>query len=253
MLEGLTRALLLPLVTALAAGCGGAPSRGTPAPAPAAPDEAGGEHRHGHGHGSGGGEAADPHRPFERTEEYIAHLEDDARAEWQKPDEVVAALGLDGDETVVDVGAGSGYFTFRLARAVPRGRVVAVDVDPEMVAHLRERAAAEGVPNVTPALTTPEASGAPADADVVFICNVLHHVPDWPAWLARLQREVGARARLVVVEFEPEPTPVGPPVEHRIRPATLMEAALRAGWAPLTVDDTLLPYQYIASFTKAGE
>ena len=72
-------------------------------------------------------------RPFAEVEKYIAFLDRPDRAAWQRPDEVVAALGLHGDETVLDLGAGSGYFSFRLARAVPRGKVVATDLEPEMI------------------------------------------------------------------------------------------------------------------------
>ena len=60
-------------------------------------------------------------RPFAEVEKYIAFLDRPDRAAWQRPDAVVAALGLQGDETVYDLGAGSGYFSFRLAQAVPRG------------------------------------------------------------------------------------------------------------------------------------
>ena len=70
-------------------------------------------------------------RPFADVEKYIAFLDRPDRAAWQKPDEVVKALALQGDETVVDLGAGSGYFSFRLAQAVPRGKVVAADLEPE--------------------------------------------------------------------------------------------------------------------------
>ena len=66
-------------------------------------------------------------RPFAEVENYIAFLDRPERAAWQKPDEVVRAIELRGDETVYDLGAGSGYFSFRLARVLPRGRVVAGD------------------------------------------------------------------------------------------------------------------------------
>ena len=64
-------------------------------------------------------------RPFAEVEKYIAFLDRPDPAAWQKPDGVVTALGLQGNETVFDLGAGSGYFSFKLARAVPRGKVVA--------------------------------------------------------------------------------------------------------------------------------
>jgi hypothetical protein len=83
-------------------------------------------------------------RPFKDTEKYIAFLEQPERAKWQRPDAVIAALSLAGNETVVDVGAGSGYFSFRLARALPRGMVVATDIQPEMVRHMHHKAMTEG-------------------------------------------------------------------------------------------------------------
>ena len=70
------------------------------------------------------------------------------RAVWQKPDTVVKELQLSGMEKIADVGAGSGYFTFRLARAVPRGMVYAIDTEPEMLRHIHHRALSEGVHNI---------------------------------------------------------------------------------------------------------
>src|SRR5512142_744661 len=72
---------------------------------------------------------AEMHQRHADAQAYIASLEDPARDAWQKPDEVVGALQLREGETVADVGAGSGYFTLRLAKAVgERGRVYAVDI-----------------------------------------------------------------------------------------------------------------------------
>ncbi len=65
---------------------------------------------------------SEPPRPFAEVEKYIAFLDRADRAAWQKPGDVVTALGLKGTETVVDLGAGSGYFTFRFAKALPTGR-----------------------------------------------------------------------------------------------------------------------------------
>jgi SAM-dependent methyltransferase len=108
-------------------------------------------------------------RPFEEVEKYVAFLERPDRATWQKPDEVVAALGLTGKESVVDLGAGSGYFTFRLARALPQGKVVAADRDAEMVRHIHHKAAAEEIPNVQATLVGSDDPEIPGDTDLVFV------------------------------------------------------------------------------------
>ena len=115
-------------------------------------------------------------KPFAETEKYIEFLERPDRAEWQKPDAVVAALGLKGNETITDVGAGSGYFTFRFAKALPRGKVVATDIDPEMIRHIHHKVLTESIPNVGVVLADAADPTVPSNTDVVFITDVLHHV-----------------------------------------------------------------------------
>ena len=91
-----------------------------------------------------------PHdlKPFEDTQKYIDFLERSDRAVWQKPDAVIRELHLLGAEKIADVGAGSGYFTFRFARALPEGKVYAIDIAPEMLRHIHHKAMTEGMNNV---------------------------------------------------------------------------------------------------------
>lgn len=188
----------------------------------------------------------DPHhlQPFADTEQYIAHLERADRAPWQRPDEVVAALGLTGRETVVDLGAGSGYFSFRFARALPQGRVVALDVSPEMVRHVHHRAMTEGVRNLQADLAAADDPRVPPGADLVFLCDVLHHVADRPAWLARLFSEMRSGARLALIEFKEGPLPQGPPEAMKIPLAQLQQLLAQAGFVADSSRPDLLPYQH---------
>jgi ubiquinone/menaquinone biosynthesis C-methylase UbiE len=176
---------------------------------------------------------------------YIAHLEDPGRAVWQKPDEVVASLGLRPGDTACDVGAGPGYFTLRLARAVgPEGRVLAVDVEPRMVETLRDRLVATKLSNVTPVLSVPEDPLLPAAAcDVVLVVDTYHHFPDGLDYLRRLARTVKPGGRIVNVDYQKRETPVGPPLEHRVAREDFLETAGRAGLV-LVEEKALLPYQY---------
>src|SRR5262245_19505876 len=87
---------------------------------------------------------------FDDPERYAKSFDDPARDSWQMPDRVIAALGLKADGAVADVGAGTGYFSVRLAKAVPRGTVYAVDVEHAMLDHIKKRAAAEKLTNVVP-------------------------------------------------------------------------------------------------------
>jgi ubiquinone/menaquinone biosynthesis C-methylase UbiE len=176
---------------------------------------------------------------------YVARLEDSGRAAWQKPDEVVAGLGLRPGDTACDVGAGPGYFTLRLARAVgPEGRVLAVDVETRMVETLRGRLEDARLLNVTPILSMAEDPLLPAAAcDVALVVDTYHHFPDGLDYLRRLSRALKPGGRIVNVDFHKRETPVGPPLGHRVAREDFLEVAGRAGLV-LVDEKTLLPHQY---------
>lgn len=189
-------------------------------------------------------------KPFKDTEDYVAFLERPDRATWQKPDDVVRALRLTGEEVVADVGAGSGYFTFRFAAALPRGRVVATDIEPEMIRHIHHKAMAEGIRNVEPVLASADDPKIPAAADIVFLCDVLHHVSDRNAWLHRLHDEMRSGARLVLVEFKEGNLPEGPPAALKIPRNELVNLVQGSGFVLVGEEKDLLPYQVFLVFRK---
>ncbi len=189
-------------------------------------------------------------RPFADTERYIEFLERPDRARWQRPEQVVEALGLAGTETLVDVGAGSGYFTFRLARALPKGKVLATDVDPEMVRHIHHRVMTEGIRNVKALLADPRDPGIAPDADLVFVSDVLHHVADRGPWLRKAFSEMKPGARLVVIEFKEGKLPEGPPESVKIPKARLVALVEGAGFELRSDRPDLLPYQTFLTFRK---
>ncbi len=126
------------------------------------------------------------------------------RDDWQKPDEVVALLGIDPDDRVADVGAGGGYFTFRLADAVgPEGRVYAVDVDSDLLAYLEERVREEGRTNVEVVRATADDPRLPeGEIDLVFLCNTYHHIEDRPAYFRRVLADLAPNGRVAIVELD---------------------------------------------------
>jgi ubiquinone/menaquinone biosynthesis C-methylase UbiE len=211
-----------------------------------------GEHGHGkahgaHGHGHGGHEGRDRLGNPEDLAAYLAKLEAADRAEWQKPDEVVAALGLRAGGVACDVGAGPGYFALRMARAVgPTGRVHAIDAEPRMIELLRERAAAAGVTNVHPHLAAGGIPAVPEPVDVVLVVNTFHHFADGPGTLRALAARLRPGGRLVNVDFHAGELPVGPPPDHKVSREAFLAAAAEAGLA--TVEErTFLPYQYLVA------
>ena len=189
-------------------------------------------------------------RPFDDAEKYIAFLDKPDRAAWQKPEAVVAALDLRGTETVVDVGAGSGYFTFPMARKLATGKVVAMDIEPEMIRHIHHKAMTEGVKNIEVLLGKPADPSLPAGADVIFVCDVLHHVADRTLWLAKLSAEMKPGARLALIEFKEGKLPEGPPESAKIPRAELVRLLTAAGLALDGEKADLLPYQTFLVFRK---
>ena len=176
---------------------------------------------------------------------YIARLASPARDAWQKPDEVVAALGLKPGAVACDIGAGPGYFTLRLARAVgPRGFVYAVDVEPKILDALRERIGESGLRNVAPVLGLADDPLLPEGAcDLALIVDTYHHFPDRTAYLRRLARSLKPGGRIANIDYHKRQTAVGPPLEHRLARETFLAEARQAGLA-VVAEPAFLPYQY---------
>ena len=180
-------------------------------------------------------------------DQYIALLEDPKRDAWQKPDEVVKALNLKEGQVVADIGAGSGYFTLRLARGVgEKGSVFAVDVDDGMLNYLRQRLAKEKLKNVQ-VMQVPAHDPLLIDGslDVAFVCAVYHHLEDREVYLRKLRKALKADGRLVIVDFyKKEGMPVGPPLHMRLSEDIVTKELQDAG-LKVTAKLTFLPYQYI--------
>lgn len=180
---------------------------------------------------------------------YIASLDNPERDLWQKPREVMAALGLTGGEQVADIGAGSGYFALRFARHVgPSGRVYAVDISPDMIRHLGEQARKAALDNVQAVLAPADDPRLPAGAiDLVFICNTWHHIADHPTYLAALRAALKPAGRLVVIDWQKDDLRAGPPPEMRVARDAVVAEFERAGFR-LGGEPRLLPHQYFLIF-----
>lgn len=193
----------------------------------------------------------DSHGNPEDLAAYLEKLEGADRLAWQKPDEVVAALGLRPGDVACDVGAGPGYFALRMARAVgPTGRVHAIDVEPRMIALLEERAEAAGVSNVFPLLAEDGMALPPEPCDVVLVVDAFHHFPDGAGYLRAMAGALRPGGRIVNVDYQAGALPVGPPPEHKVSREAFLAAAAEAGLR-LAREETFLPYQYLLVLVPA--
>ncbi len=188
-----------------------------------------------------------PHR-FEGAERWAGVFEDPARDAWQAPDAVLALLGLVPDARVADLGSATGYFAVRLARRVPRGVVYGIDIEPDMVRYLAERAAREKIPNLKSVLGAPDDPKLPEAVDVLLVVDTYHHIEERVGYFRRTRDKLRAGGRLVIVDFKLGQIPVGPPERHRISPARLDEELPAAGYRRVALDERTLPYQYVAMY-----
>jgi predicted methyltransferase len=178
-------------------------------------------------------------------------LEAPDRDEWQRPHQILDALGVAEASVVADVGAGSGWFTVRLARRVgPNGRVYAQDVQQEMLAATTRRVRREGLANVTPVLGRGSDPGLPAGAlDAVLVVDVLHEIEDRVTLLANLGRAIKPGGLIGIVDFKPGGAGPGPDPGDRVPPDDVEREASRAGLV-LRRRETFLPFQYFLIFGR---
>ncbi len=188
------------------------------------------------------------HKLHQNSGALIGVLEDPKRDEYQKPHEVITALKLRDGEVVADIGAGSGYFTFRIARHIGTGRVYAVDVNPELILHLNRRIRDLNATNVVSVLCAADDPLLPDHSvDRFFICDTWHHIGNHPKYLSLLKKMLRPGGEIVMIDFKKENTPAGPPMEMRISREDLIHEMESNGFR-VSAEHKFLEYQYFVVF-----
>jgi SAM-dependent methyltransferase len=196
------------------------------------------------GHPSGGS----AHHRFEDAERWAAHFEREDRDEWQKPEQVIAALRVPEEGVVADIGSATGYFPVRIARAYPSSRIYGVDIEPDMARYLGERARREGLTNLHPVLAAPDDPKLPEPVDRVLTVDTYHHIEERPAYFRRLAGALRPGALLVVVDFK-KGSPMGPRDEHKLSEDQVVGELQPVGYRLTARQD--LPHQYLLVFELA--
>ncbi len=193
----------------------------------------------------------------------IAPVMSVAHADWltrperdaeEQPDRVVRELAIAPGARVADLGAGVGYFTWRLAEAVgPRGSVIAVDIQPGMIERLRENLAERGITNVEPVLGSEEDPKLPPNSvDLVLLVDVYHELQKPEQTMAHVRQALNPGGRLVLIEYRKEDPDVPIHPLHKMTVGEMRQEIEPIGFQFHELMD-FLPTQHIAIFKPLPE
>ncbi len=166
--------------------------------------------------------------PYEK----VARLDSPERKAMQPAAPLVELLASFEPTTILDVGVGTGYFALPIAEALPGARVLGLDVEPQMLEVLTERAAAAPHGHRVEPLEAPEDRIPLPDAsvDMVLMVNLYHELADRVAYLEETRRVLEPGGHLVICDWDPDSTrEAGPPADHRVSPSIACDELDAAG------------------------
>lgn len=187
--------------------------------------------------------AANEYMHRSSVEKLAERFESPERDAYQKPEKVLAYLGDISGKKIMDIGAGSGYFSVKLAKK--GAHVIAADVNDEFQALLKERIKKEQVEQLITRKIPYDSPGlSDKEVDMVLVVNTYHHIENRPVYFAKVKKGLKNNGKLVIIDFFDADIPVGPR-HHKISMDTLISELKKAGYTHFEVEVNLLPYQYI--------
>jgi len=170
-------------------------------------------------------------------------FESPERDAYQNPEKVLAFLGDISGKKIMDIGAGSGYFSVKLAKK--GAHVIAADVNDEFQALIKERIDSEKVENLSTRKIPYDSPGLEDnEVDMVLMVNTYHHIESRPDYFAKVKKGLKNKGELVIIDFFDADIPVGPK-HHKISIDTVISELKKAGYPQFEIEVNLLPYQYI--------
>lgn len=183
--------------------------------------------------------------------EHAHRLDSDERKNFQPPHRFIELLNLKGNETVVDLGAGTGYFAIPLAERYPHTKIYCLDVQEEMLDILRNKVESKKLKNIE-ILKSEENSLPLGDslADVIVMAHVFHELEYPDRILDECLRVLKKDGSLYIIDWKPIPTDFGPPLEERIHPEEVIKHLVKKGFKGIETFD-IYEYQYIIKGVKS--
>ena len=190
------------------------------------------------------------HHRFDDAEHWAKIFEDQKRISWQKPMEVIKKLGITKSSIVADIGSATGFFPVRIAKIAKRGRVWGVDIEPNLVRFLNDRAQKERIKNLYSILGTYSDPLLPEKVDVILIVNTYHHIEKRKVYFKNLKRYLKPNAIVAIIDLKKGDLPFGPKDEMKISGDQIINEMTLAGFEIDTNDNKLLEYQNLLIFTS---
>ena len=194
---------------------------------------------------------ANKHMHKRSFEDLVKSFESEDRAKWQKPAEVIKKLGNLQDKKVMDIGSGTGYFSFRLADQ--GAQVIAADVNEQFQHYIEQQKEKKNLTDhqiVTRKVPYDSPSMQANEVDYALIVNTSHHVENRVTFFKKVWVGLKPGGKLLVVDFKKEETPSGPPLRMRLTAEEVKKELTEAGFTNFSTDAALLPYQYIVLASK---
>ncbi len=181
-------------------------------------------------------------------------LERPERESEEHPSVALDEIGIRPGSTVADIGAGSGFYSIRLAQRVgPQGKVYANDIQPGMLQLLRKNSAASGLTNIIPVLGTDSDPKLPAGSlDLALLVDVYHEFSQPQQMIRKLRQSLKPDGRLVLLEYRAEDPTVPIRPEHKMTIDQVV-AELRPEGFQLVRRSEKLPWQHILIFGKRNQ
>jgi len=191
-----------------------------------------------------------PSGNVDSTEEFESEAkayESADRVIWQKPDLVIDQLGNVNGKVVADLGAGTGYFSRRIA--YKGATVIAIDIDPRAIQWMQEqksRFPAELQEKLIIRQAEPDNPHLnPSEVDMVLMVNTYSYISNRVPYFTKLKDAIRKGGTIVIIDFKKKETPFGPPVEERLDIIDVEKELRTAGYSILKSDEESLEYQYI--------
>ena len=177
------------------------------------------------------------------------YYDSQSRVIWQKPDLVLNLLGNLRGKTVADIGAGTGFFAFRIANN--GAKVIAIDIDPRAIAWIeaeKKRYPADVQALLETRLASPDDPNLKSgEVDIILMVNTYIYLDDRITYFQNLHKKLKKNARLIIIDFKEHDTPIGPRIEERIPLKQVQAELTQAGYTIESTDDQSLEYQYIVT------